>query len=195
MLIIPPESLLEAYAEGFFPMADTKDSETVDFYAAKKRGIIPIEKFHVSKNVLRIVKQNKFELRLNTCFSEVIEACANRDTSWINPIISNSFQILHEMGHAHSVEVFNKTGKMVGGLYGAHLGAAFFGESMFKTEKEADKIALYYCHQILKKNGFLLWDTQFYTEHLGQFGCIEITSTQYLERLDEALGMECKFRK
>lgn len=193
MNIIPPENLLSAYAQGIFPMAESKDAEDVDWYSASKRGIIPIEGFHVSKNVERIIRKDKFEVKVDTRFREVVKACANRETTWINDLIVNSYDVLNQAGHAHSVEVYLDE-ELVGGLYGVSLQSAFFGESMFKTEQEADKVALYYCHQILQKNKFLLWDTQFYTDHLGQFGCIEIDAEEYEERLHQAMKEEKEYR-
>ncbi|MBO6523099.1 MAG: leucyl/phenylalanyl-tRNA--protein transferase [Balneolaceae bacterium] len=193
MNIIPPENLLSAYAQGIFPMAESQDSDGVDWYSASKRGVIPIEKFHISKNVLRIIRQEKFEVKVDTRFREVVKACANRETTWINDLIVNSYDVLNQAGHAHSVEVY-LDGELVGGLYGVSLQAAFFGESMFKIESEADKVALYYCHQILEKNGFKLWDTQFYTDHLAQFGCIEIDAEEYEERLHQAMEEEREYR-
>lgn len=193
MNIIPPETLLSAYAQGIFPMAETRDSEDVDWYSASKRGIIPIEGFHISKNVRRMIQQNKFSVKIDTQFQEVMKACAERETTWINDLILNSYDVLHQAGHAHSVEIYLKN-ELVGGLYGVSLHAAFFGESMFKKESEADKIALFYCHQILERNGFKLWDTQFYTEHLSQFGCIEIEADGYQERLAKAMNSESVFQ-
>ena len=192
--IIPPDILLEGYSKGIFPMSESRDDDTVNWYSALKRGIIPIEKFHVSKNVGRIVRQGKFECRINTCFDEVIQECANRKTTWISELIISSFEVLHQTGHAHSVEMFNENGELAGGLYGVSLGRAFFGESMFKNDKEADKVALWHCHQILEKNGFKLWDTQFYTEHLSQFGCIEISPEEYKIRLNKALLKHAEFK-
>tara|TARA_R110000868_G_scaffold408293_7_gene691060 strand:- start:8244 stop:8828 length:585 start_codon:yes stop_codon:yes gene_type:complete len=192
MKIIPPEALLSAYAQGIFPMAETRDSEDVDWYSASKRGIIPIDEFHVSKNVQRIIRQNKFEVKVDTQFREVVQACANRETTWINDLILNSYDVLNQADHAHSVEIYLEN-KLVGGLYGVSLKAVFFGESMFRTKPEADKVALFYCHHILKKNGFKLWDTQFYTDHLAQFGCREIIAKEYQKRLVEAMKEEKEF--
>lgn len=192
MKIIPPEALLSAYAQGIFPMAESPDSDDVDWYSASQRGIIPIEGFHVSKNVKRIIRQRKFDVKVNTQFREVAQSCANRETTWINDLILNSYDVLNQAGHAHSVEVYLGK-KLVGGLYGVSLKAAFFGESMFKREPEADKVALFFCYHILKKNGFKLWDTQFYTDHLAQFGCIEIDAEEYQQRLLEAMKEEKKF--
>ena len=192
MNIIPPENLLSAYAQGIFPMAESRDAKDVDWYSASKRGIIPIGQFHISKNVRRIIRQEKFEIKVDTHFREVVKACANRDTTWINDLILNSYDVLHQAGHAHSVEVYLDN-ELIGGLYGVSLQSAFFGESMFKREPEADKVALYYCHKILKENGFMLWDTQFYTEHLAQFGCIEIAAEEYREKLGIAMKKEATF--
>lgn len=192
MKIIPPEVLLSAYAQGIFPMAESKEAEDVDWYTASKRGVIPIYGFHVSKNVERIIRQGKFEVTVNSHFREVMKECANRETSWINDLILDSFELLHRQNNAHSVEVYLKE-NLVGGLYGVSLGSAFFGESMFKKANEADKVALYYCHQILKENGFTLWDTQFYTDHLAQFGCVEIEASEYELLLAEALEEDSFF--
>lgn len=193
MQIIPPETLLSAYAKGIFPMAESKDSETVNWYSAPKRGIIPIEGFHISKNVHRKIRQGKFKVKVSTQFRKVVELCANRESTWINDLIVNSYDILNQLGYAHSVEVF-LNGELVGGLYGVSLKAAFFGESMFKTKPDADKIGLYYCHQILQKNQFILWDTQFYTDHLAQFGCVEIDNEQYHTKLSKALKSDRIFQ-
>ena len=193
MKIISPDDLLSAYAQGIFPMADSKESDFVDWYSASRRGIIPVEEFRVSKNVQRVIRKEKFRVKANTQFRKVVQACANRETTWINDLIVNSYDVLNQAGHAHSVEVYLKD-KLVGGLYGVSLKAAFFGESMFKTEPDADKVALYYCHQILQKNNFKLWDTQFYTDHLAQFGCIEIDSEEYDRRLADAKEIECVFQ-
>lgn len=192
-IIIPPGILLEGYSRGIFPMSESRDDDTVNWYSAMKRGIIPIEQFKVSSNVERIIRQGRFECRVNTQFRKVIEECSNRKTTWISEVIINSFCVLHEAGHAHSVEMYNNDGELAGGLYGVSLGAAFFGESMFKKDKEADKVALWHCHRILEKQGYELWDTQFYTDHLAQFGCIEISSEEYDDRLRSALLKEAVF--
>ena len=192
MKIIPPEILLEAYRQGIFPMADSREDEEVDWYSARKRGVIPINEFHMTKNVMRIIRQGRFEVKIDENFREVVKACANRETTWIHDLIINSYDILNQAGHAHSVEIYMKE-MLVGGLYGVTLGGAFFGESMFRKEKEADKVALYYCHQILKENGFELWDTQFYTEHLGRFGCKEVESKEYQKLLESALKVDAVF--
>lgn len=191
--IIPPEVLLNGYKNGIFPMSESREDESVGWYSARSRGIIPIENFKVSSNVKRIIRQGRYTCRINTCFRRVMEECSNRETTWISDIIINSFEILQLAGHAHSVEIFDKDEKLVGGSYGVSLGSAFFGESMFKKATEADKVALWNTHQILKENGFELWDTQFYTDHLAQFGCIEISSKEYKERLNQALETDAQF--
>lgn len=191
--IIPPEILLNGYRQGIFPMSDSRDDDTVGWYSARKRGIIPMEKFRVSSNVQRIIRQKRFECRINTAFRDVITQCAARNTTWISDLIIDSFEVLHLAGHAHSVEMYNRKGELAGGLYGVTLGAAFFGESMFRNEPEADKVALWHCHHILENNGFELWDTQFYTDHLAQFGCIEIPSDKYQLLLDRAIQKKTGF--
>jgi len=208
--IIPPEALLEAYSRGVFPMSETRDDASVNWYSARQRGIIPMEnfrvsgnvqriviipmeKFRVSGNVQRIIRQGRFRCRINSQFTEVMKQCANRNTTWISDIIIRSFEVLHMAGHAHSVEMYNRNDELAGGLYGVSLGGAFFGESMFKNDKEADKVALWHCHRILEKNGFSLWDTQFYTDHLSQFGCIEIEASEYEKRLEKALKIRASF--
>lgn len=174
-------------------MSEKRDDNTVGWYSAHFRGIIPLKNFKISSNVRRIIRQEKHTCKVNTCFRTIMEECANRNTTWISDLIIDSFEVLHQTGHAHSVEIYNQKGKLAGGLYGVSLGAAFFGESMFKNEKEADKIALWHCHKILKENGFELWDTQFYTDHLAQFGCIEIPAGEYDKLLQSALRKECVF--
>lgn len=192
--IIPPETLLEGYRQGVFPMSESRKDPDVEWFSARKRGIIPMESFRVSKNVMRIIRQERYLCKINTRFREVILKCAERDSTWISDLIIDSFEILYLTGHAHSVELYNRKGDLAGGLYGVTLGAAFFGESMFRIEKEADKVALWYCHQILESNGFELWDTQFYTDHLSQFGCTEISAQEYEMRLQKALLPHREFR-
>lgn len=191
--IIPPEVLLEAYSKGIFPMSESRDDTTVGWYSARKRGIIPIEKFRVSSNVQRLIRQGRYTYKINTRFRNVINECASRKTTWISDLIIDSFEVLHLAGHAHSVEIFDEAGHLAGGSYGVSLGAAFFGESMFKKQKEADKISLWHCHKILLNNGFELWDTQFYSDHLSQFGCIEIDADEYQEKLQAALKKSVPF--
>lgn len=174
-------------------MSESRDDEEVEWFSARKRGVIPIDQFRVSSNVRRLIRQKRYDCRINQSFRKVIEECADRKSTWISELIINSFEVLHLSGHAHSVEIYNQENELVGGLYGVTLGAAFFGESMFKEEKEADKVALWHCHRILEGNGFELWDTQFYTHHLSQFGCKEIPAAEYDVLLKNALRKSCEF--
>ena len=192
--MIPPDDLLTGYAHGIFPMADDRDDPQVKWYTARRRGIIPLERFRVSSNVQRIIRNNHYSIRFDESFRDVIEACADRRTTWISEQIIDSYCRLHELGYAHSVSAYDQTGNLVGGQYGVALGAAFFGESMFEWQKEASKVTLYWCHQALVQGGFELWDTQFWTEHLAQFGGIEITSSEYQRRLQDALEKEAVFQ-
>ena len=177
---------------GIFPMSQSRESHSYDWYTAKKRGIIPINRFHISKNVKRLIRQGKFEVSYNEHFRDVMQACADRSSTWISDIIIESYVRLHELNFAHSVEIW-KNDELVGGLYGVAIGGAFFGESMFHYETDMDKIALHFCHSRLKEGGFVLWDTQFYTEHLSQFGCVEIPAEEYQERLRNALKIKAYF--
>lgn len=192
--MITPEELLNAYASGIFPMADSRDDSEVKWYTSSRRGIIPLGKFKVSSNVERIVRNDHYHIKFNYNFRQVMEACADRDSTWISHEIIGSYCQLHQLGHAHSVSVWNKKWELVGGQYGVSLGAAFFGESLFGWAKEASKVALYWTNQALLQGGFELWDTQFWTEHLAQFGGIEISAEEYEKRLKSALKGEAEFQ-
>lgn len=191
--MISPEELLNAYANGIFPMADSRHDPQAKWYTSRRRGIIPMNQFHISSNVQRIVRNNHYHIKVNYAFRRVMEACADRESTWISDEIINSYCNLHELGNAHSVSVFNKGWELVGGQYGVSLGGAYFGESMFGWAKEASKVALFWTHQVLQQGGFELWDTQFWNKHLSQFGCIEITAEEYHKRLESALRKEAKF--
>ena len=192
--IIPPEVLLEAYAQGIFPMSDSRHDESFQWYSARKRGIIPLDQFHVSSNVRRIIRNDHYLVRYDSDFRGVMERCAERSSTWISDLIIESYCMLHELGYAHSVEVYKPDSLgMAGGLYGVALKGAFFGESMFNYERETSKIALYYCHKALVEGGFELWDTQFYSEHLGQFGATQISKDEYKKLLEQALQKEAAF--
>lgn len=191
--MISPEELLNAYANGIFPMADSRHDPQAKWYTSRRRGIIPMNQFHISSNVQRIVRNNHYHIKVDYAFRRVMEACADRESTWISDEIINSYCNLHELGNAHSVSVFNKEWELVGGQYGVSLGGAYFGESMFGWAKEASKVALFWTHQVLQQGGFELWDTQFWNKHLSQFGCIEITAEEYHKRLESALRKEAKF--
>lgn len=195
MEIIPPHVLLEGYSMGIFPMSEHRHDDSVDWYTAKRRGIIPLSDFSINSNARRLIRNNRYIIRLDHAFRDVMEACADRTHTWISDQIINSYEKLHELNHAHSVEVYSrKSGDLVGGLYGVSLKAAFFGESMFNDERETAKIALFYCHKALLNGGFKLWDTQFYSEHLAQFGCIEISAERYHTLLKKAMEHTAEFK-
>ncbi len=192
--MIYPEELLNAYGNGIFPMADSRDDPEAKWYTSSRRGIIPLDRFKVSSNVERIVRNHHYHIKFDYEFRQVMEACADRDSTWISHEIVESYCQLHELGHAHSVSVWNKKWELVGGQYGVALGAAFFGESLFGWAKEASKVVLYWTHQALKQGDFELWDTQFWTEHLAQFGCVEISAKEYEKRLKSALKKKAEFQ-
>jgi len=159
----------------------------------EKRGIIPFDHFHVPRRLARTIRGNVFEVTVDRCFRQVMEACAapapGRTESWINDEILRLYTALHASGHAHSVECWQE-GTLAGGLYGVRLGAAFFGESMFSRRRDASKVALVHLVQGLKRSGFVLLDTQFITAHLARFGAIEIARERYLLKLHDALNRE-----
>lgn len=190
---LTPEILLRAYAEGLFPMAERRGDPTLYWVSPEKRGVIPLEAFHVPKRLARTVRSQAFSLTSDKAFRTVMEACAapapGREESWINDEILRLYTALNASGHAHSLECW-KDGRLVGGLYGVKLGAAFFGESMFSRERDASKVALVHLVEGLRHGGFLLLDTQFITAHLARFGAIEIPRAQYLRKLHDALNHE-----
>lgn len=189
---LDPDSLLEAYSQGAFPMAD-HDGE-LHWYTADPRGILPLDQFHIPQTLRQIIRQKKFEIRIDHNFEAAMRACmSNRiENTWINEKLIAAFVRLHELGHAHSVEAW-QNGTLAGGLYGVSLGAAFFGESMFHHQRDASKVALAALVERLKERGFELLDTQTCTQHLRRFGVIEIPEEDYLARLARALERECRF--
>ena len=196
MTSLTPEILLRAYAVGLFPMAEHRDDPTLYWIDPEKRGILPLDDFHVPRRLRRTVRRGEFEVCCNTAFADVIRACAapgeGRDESWINDEIVSLYTTLNEMGRAHSVEAW-KDGELVGGLYGVGLGAAFFGESMFSTVRDASKVALVHLVARLGKGGFELLDTQFVTDHLAQFGVVEIPRSGFRQILVSALDRSASF--
>ncbi len=193
---LTPETLLRAYAVGLFPMAEHRDDQTLYWVDPEKRGILPLNDFHIPRRLRRTVRQGNFKVRCNSAFSEVIRACAapskSRYESWINDEIIGLYTTLNERGHAHSVEVWLDQ-RLVGGLYGVALGAAFFGESMFSTVRDASKIALVHLVARLKKGEFGLLDTQFITNHLSQFGAVEMPRSGFRQLLASALDCSSTF--
>jgi leucyl/phenylalanyl-tRNA--protein transferase len=187
---ITPEILLKAYAAGIFPMAEDADDPSLFWVEPRERGIIPIEGFHVSKRLARTVRSDLFEVRIDRDFDGVIEGCASagtdREKTWISGRIRQLYGALFDYGHCHTVEVY-LDGRLVGGLYGVRLGGAFFGESMFHTVRDASKVALVHLVARLRAGGFTLLDTQFVTEHLAQFGAMEVPRRDYKILLRAAL--------
>ena len=196
MLVMTPEVLLRAYACGLFPMAEGRRDLRMYWVDPETRGIIPLDGFHVPRRVARRVKQGVFEVRADTAFAEVVEACAaitpKRGQTWINDHIIALYRALHDLNYAHSVECW-RDGALVGGLYGIALGGAFFGESMFSRETDASKIALAHLVARLRRGDYRLLDVQFVTEHLSRFGAVEILRSGYRHLLAEALDRTATF--
>lgn len=196
MTNLTPEILLRAYAVGLFPMAEHRDDETLYWIDPEKRGIIPLESFHVPRRLRKTVRGGPFEVRCDTAFDDVIRACAapgdDREESWINDEIVGLYTTLHEMGRAHCVETW-LDGELVGGLYGVSLGSAFFGESMFSLVRDASKVALVHLVARLRKADYTLLDTQFVTDHLTQFGAVELPREGYRQLLAAALDRSAAF--
>ncbi len=190
---LTPDILLRAYAEGLFPMAERRDDPTLYWVSPEKRGVLPLNGFHVPHRLARTIRSGRFTVTADRAFTEVMRACAapapGRQESWINEEIVRLYSALHAGGHAHSVESW-RDGELVGGLYGVRLGAAFFGESMFSRQTDASKVALVGLVNALKRGGFVLLDTQFITSHLARFGALEIPRARYLALLADAIGRE-----
>jgi len=187
---IEPDFLLKAYQLGVFPMAMAGGE--IAWFSPDPRGIMPLDAFHIPHGLKRAMKKNPFEVRVNGAFREVMKGCADRESTWIDEAIMDSYERLHREGYAHSVETW-KDGQLVGGLYGVAMGGAFFGESMFSRVTDASKVALVHLVERMVERGFTLLDTQWSTPHLATFGCIEIPRWQYLRKLEEALEVEAVF--
>jgi len=188
---IPPELLLKAYASGVFPMAESASDPEVFWVRPETRGVIPLASFHVPRSLRKLIRKNPFEVRFDCDFESVIDACAeqreHRTSTWINAPIREAYVALHARGNCHSVEAWRKE-RLVGGLYGVRLGAAFFGESMFSYETGASKVCLVRLVERLVERGFMLLDTQFTTEHLKTFGAIDVPKADYEGMLARALA-------
>ena len=180
------EVVLNAYMNGIFPMAESRYDEKVVWIEPKLRGIIPLNLFHTSKSLDRHIKKNNSTVRFDENFDLILNGCARRDETWINPILRNTYRLLYAKGYAHSIEVFEYD-KLVGGLFGISINGAFFGESMYSDSTNASKIAMKFLIQRLKNNGYSLFDTQFISDHLVTLGAVEITQSEYLSILKEAL--------
>ncbi len=186
-----PEILIHAYKEGFFPMAESRNGE-IYWHSPDPRAIIPIDVTAMSRSLKQFIKKRDFEYKVNTAFETVIRACADREETWINDEIIDSFCELNRLGFAHSVETW-ENGKLLGGLYGVCIGGAFFGESMFNYETNTSKAAFYELLRILNKNKYKLLDSQYINHHTSNLGAIEISRSDYLNRLKKALVADCKF--
>ena len=186
---LPPELLLRAYAGGVFPMAEHRDDPEVFWVDPKRRGVLPLEGFHVSRSLARRMRRGGYAVTLNGDFEGVVDACANRPETWISAPIRDAYLALHACGHAHSLEIW-EDGALVGGVYGVTLNAAFFGESMVSPRTDGSKRALAHLVDHLRRCGFTLFDTQFITDHLSRLGAIEISRAAYRARLATALGAE-----
>ena len=190
------EDLLTWYEQGVFPMADAREDERIYLIDPSERGVIPLGGFHIPKRLARTVRQDPFQIRVDTAFEQVVAECATaragRTDTWINRPIEGLYRELFLRGHAHSVECW-MGGELVAGLYGVAHGAAFFGESMFSTARDASKVALVHLVARLKIGRFFLLDTQFLTEHLTQFGAVDIPRVDYRRRLQTALERDADF--
>lgn len=193
---ITPQVLLKAYSCGIFPMAESADDPQLYWIEPVSRGILPLDDVRLPKRLARTLKQQPFDVRIDTDFDTTIAGCAasrpGRRTTWINSQIRSLYGELFKLGHCHTVEVWSGK-RMVGGLYGVALGGAFFGESMFSTETDASKIALMYLCARLIRGNFTLLDTQFVTDHLRQFGTIEVERPEFHARLDRAVPIAADY--
>jgi leucyl/phenylalanyl-tRNA--protein transferase len=193
---LTPDLLLRAYRLGLFPMAESRHSRALHWLDPEFRGILPLDAFHLPRSLHKTIKSQKFTVTADTAFAATIAGCAaaraNRPETWINSEIERLFTELHALGFAHSVECW-QDGRLVGGLYGASLGGAFFGESMFSTATDASKVALVHLVARLRLSGYALLDTQFITTHLTHFGAIEIPRAAYHVKLADAVELPARF--
>ncbi|HTZ34728.1 MAG TPA: leucyl/phenylalanyl-tRNA--protein transferase [Stellaceae bacterium] len=193
---LTPEMLLRAYRSGIFPMAESADDPDLFWVDPKRRGILPLDAFHLPRRLRRVVRQGRFAIRVDSDFAATLAGCAEatekRPNTWINAEIVRLYAALFAAGAAHSVEAW-RDGTLAGGLYGVSIGGAFFGESMFSRVADASKVALVHLVALLRQGGFRLLDLQFVTPHLAQFGAIEVPRAEYRRLLAEALGYRAVF--
>lgn len=191
------EDLLNCYRRGVFPMADSREDMRLFLMDPDLRGVLPLDSFHVPKRLRKTIRQNRFNITIDTAFNRVMEACAEphagRPSTWINDTILNLYSALHREGHAHSVECWDTEKNLVGGLYGVSIGGAFFGESMFSRATDASKTALVHLVARLIAGGYILLDAQFHNPHLEQFGLEEISREAFRQRLWQALHVDADF--
>ena len=183
---LTPELLLNAYAAGVFPMSEGRDDPDIFWVDPRRRGVIPLDGLHISRSLARRMRRGGYDVSLNTDFAGVVDACADRSETWINAEIRRLYLLLHALGHAHSLEIW-QDGALAGGVYGVTLGAAFFGESMFSRRTDGSKLALVHLVDHLRRCGYSLFDTQFITDHLASLGAMEISRTSYRQQLEAAL--------
>jgi leucyl/phenylalanyl-tRNA--protein transferase len=195
---ITPKILLQAYAVGIFPMAETAEDNALYWVEPEERGIIPLRGLRISRSLRKKVRRQAFEIRIDSAFDEVVEACAakteTRKLTWINTRIRTLYSQLHKMGHCHSVECWRE-GRLAGGLYGVRIGAAFFGESMFSRVTDASKVALVHLVARLNAGGFRLLDAQFMNPHLKTLGAIVMSKADYKELLPSAIVAPADFNR
>src|SRR6478752_7210556 len=184
---LDPRLLLQGYASGIFPMADSRNADELFWVEPRNRAIIPLDRFHLSGSLGRTLRKGKFEVTCDRDFAAVITACADREETWINAELERAMLALHGSGHAHSIEVW-RDDALVGGLYGVKLGRAFFGESMFSRATDASKVALAWLVARLRVGNFTLLDCQFMTDHLASLGAINVSRETYVALLSAALG-------
>lgn len=189
---ITPELLMRAYALGIFPMAEHRDDPEIFWVDPHMRGLIPLDRFHVSRSLAKTIRKHDYKITINQDFEGVVDGCSDRADTWISSEIRNLYSVLHTDHRAHSLEVWRE-GVLVGGVYGVTLGTAFFGESMFSRARDASKIALAWLVDHLNRCGFSLFDTQFITPHLASLGAIEISRSDYHNLLESARDGHAKF--
>ncbi|MES2433754.1 MAG: leucyl/phenylalanyl-tRNA--protein transferase [Pseudomonadota bacterium] len=189
---LTPDILLRAYGIGIFPMAESRDDAKIHWVDPKRRGVFPLDGFHISRSLAKHILTTEYRVSVNEAFSEVVEGCADRPETWINAEITGLYAALHQLGFAHSLEVWQGEA-LIGGVYGVTLGAGFFGESMFSRQTNASKTALAYLIHRLRAGGFQLFDTQFLTPHLASLGAVEIPRAEYQRRLAQAVQGQASF--
>ncbi len=187
MAAIDPDLLLRAYAIGVFPMSDSRDAADVFWVEPRRRAILPLEHFRLSRSLRKTIRSGEYRVTRDTAFGEVVRRCAEREETWINADIEESYRLLHARGHAHSIECWHGD-ELAGGLYGVGLGAAFFGESMFSARRDASKVSLAWLVARLKVGHFTLLDCQFITDHLASLGATQVSRAAYVALLSSALG-------
>ena len=189
---ITPEILLQAYAMGLFPMAESRDARDLRWIDPQRRGVLPLDRFHISRSLRQAILRADYQVTVNTDFAGVLAACADRPETWINDEITRLYLALHRIGFCHSLEVWRE-GALIGGVYGVAIGGAFMGESMFSRSADASKIALAWLVHRLRAGGFTLFDTQFVTPHLASLGAVEIPRATYRKQLELALERQANF--